>query len=87
MADGLAKNLQLIWRDIKAIVAAIRTTRAEQSGWTHEYMQAWRTACRVGPVAVASLCGIGGPLLALWAIYGWLRYQYVAEQLAQLTGG
>lgn len=69
--DGLAKNAQLVWRDLKEIWKGLREEKAENRGWTHAYMQGWRTACRRGPIAIATLCGIGGPILLVGAGIGW----------------
>lgn len=66
--NGPVKNLLVILEDVRAIRAALREDHLEQDGWTHAYMQFWRTACLAGPRAIAHLCGIGGPILALIAI-------------------
>lgn len=71
--NGPIKNLFVIWEDVKAICLALDQDKLEQAGWTHAYMQFWRTACCAGPRAMAHLIGLGGPALGLFAAWGWLR--------------
>ena len=69
--DGWRKNLYKCQQDWNNIKQVWRVDNATQEGWTHQYMQRCRTACRVGPVLCAHVIGLGGPLLALIAIVGW----------------
>lgn len=63
--NGPVKNLLVVFEDVRAIRAALREDHLEQDGWTHAYMQFWRTACAAGPRAIAHLCGIALPILVL----------------------
>lgn len=69
MKDG---NWNKIRRELADIGEGLRTERADQSGWTHEYMQAWRTICRLGPVTMAHVCGLGLPALIVGGVLAWL---------------
>ena len=70
--DGIWKNLHLIYKDIIDVRFAIALTRANQKGWTHQYMQNCRTMVEVGTVLSATLIGVGGPLLVVVGAVGWV---------------
>lgn len=59
MADG---NWNKVRAELADIWVGLRTEKSEQPGWTHAYMQAWRTITRRGPVTLATILGIGGPV-------------------------
>ena len=61
--DGAAKNWALIKQDWEDVRAGWSALKAEQKGWTHQYMQNMRTLTRFGPILSAHLIGIGGPAL------------------------
>lgn len=61
--DGAAKNVAIMRAEWRAVREGWRVIRADQDGWTHEYMQRCRTLARRGPVICATLIGIGGPTL------------------------
>lgn len=63
--DGAAKNLLIMRAEWRAVREGWRVIRADQDGWTHEYMQRCRTLARRGPVICATLIGIGFPTLAI----------------------
>ena len=63
--DGAAKNLAIMRSEWRAVREGWRIIRADQDGWTHEYMQRCRTLARRGPVISATLIGIGFPILAI----------------------
>ena len=60
--DGAAKNLPIMRAAWRAVREGWRIERAEQDGWTHQYMQRFRTLARRGPVICTTLIGIGGPV-------------------------
>lgn len=69
--DGAAKNWQRIAADWRAVRQAWKWEKADQPGWTHEYMQRMRTMCRVGPVLSAHILGILYPAIVVglcWTI-------------------
>lgn len=71
--DGAAKNWDIIKADWRAVRHGWRYEKAEQEGWSHQYMQRLRTLARRGPVLTATLLGLGGPLLLIIAGVGYLR--------------
>ncbi len=51
-------NLNKIRREIRDIKDAWKVEVIERKGWTHRYMNFWRTVARKGPVTSATLIGV-----------------------------
>jgi len=60
--DGWQKNWQLIKQDWQAFRA--NRVQADQPGWTHQWMQDWRTLVRQAQVLSAALLGVVWPITA-----------------------
>lgn len=45
--------------------------KAEQEGWTHQYMQRWRTFCRTCPITSATILGVIAPVFLIVSNIGW----------------
>lgn len=74
----LLRRLDGNWNKVRGEIREIRMAlrvapEPEQKGWTHSYMQFWRTVARKGPVISATLIGIGIPVLVGAAVVGWTR--------------
>lgn len=63
--DGLAKNFEKFARDWAAIRAGWREDPAQQSGWTHQYVQLFVTAARRGPYLIGHVDAVIYPAFAL----------------------
>ena len=61
--NGQIKNALLIWNEIKALPEHFQAERAEQDGWTHQYMQNCRTMVRKAVVTCATLIGVVWPIV------------------------
>lgn len=69
MSDG---NINKMRAELRAVRDGWRVTKADQDGWTHQYMQDCRTLTRKGPVISATIIGIVFPVVIVVAIVGWI---------------
>jgi hypothetical protein len=66
--DGGLKKVVNEW---KAIKEAWPNDKADQKGWTHQYMQHARTVARLAPITCATIIAVVFPIIItsilLWA--------------------
>lgn len=68
VAEGGLKKALVEWQDFLSLWPH---DKADQKGWTHQYMQRWRTFCRTCPIISATLLGVVVPLLLIVSNVGW----------------
>lgn len=66
--DGFAKHLERMRGELAIVAELWKVERAEQDGWSHQYMQHWRTFARNAPITSATLLGVGGPVMIVVAV-------------------
>ena len=59
VVDGGLKKVVKEW---KAVKEAWPNDKAEQKGWTHQYMQHARTVARLAPITCATLLAVVIPI-------------------------
>lgn len=56
--NGPLKNLHRMVEEVRDFAALWPADKADQPGWTHQYMQRCRTFARTCPVIVATFIGL-----------------------------
>lgn len=68
VVDG---GLKKAFNEWKAVKEALPNDKAEQEGWTHQYMQHARTVARLAPITCATIIAVIFPIIImsiiLWA--------------------
>jgi hypothetical protein len=70
MNSKIDGNWNKIRQELEDVALVWRTTRADQSGWSHEVMQKARDLARHAPVTCASLLLVGAFVIVVLVVAG-----------------